>query len=153
MRQFRTVKSFNEQLHNVRLPKGAVCGCYQGITYYCDHLEYKRVVSPRNKKVWSQIHIHIWDDRLKLWHSGKNRYYDSLCEFVVSKIEQFGLNPKDVQPVLDYKSADVLPRQKMPQTYSGYQFRAGNMHNRTMTDADAMKPYRFNDEYGIKPTK
>ena len=133
MRQFRTVKSFNEQLHGHRLPKGAVCGCYQGITYYCDHLEYKRIVSRRNGKTWSQIHIHIWDDRLKLWHTGKNKYYDSLCEFVVSKIRQFGLNPKDVQPVLDYKSADVLPRQKMPQTYSGYQFRAGNMHNRTMT--------------------
>lgn len=152
MRQFRTVKSFNEQLHGIKLPKGAVCGCYKGITYYCDRLEWKRL-APRHNKHWYQIHIHIWNDKLLLWESGINKYYNPLCEFVASKIRQYNLKSTDVEYVLDYKSANVLPRQKMPQTYSGYQFRAGNMHNRTMTDSDAMRPYRFNDEYGIKPTK
>lgn len=143
MRQFRTVKSFNEQLHGYRLPKGAVCGRYQGITYYCTNLSTR----------WRYVHVRIWNDDFKMWEELDNKDNETICKFIASKIRRFHLSNSDIEYPLQYKTADVLPRQKMPQTYSGYQFRAGNMHNRTLTDADAMRPYRFNDEYGIKPTK
>lgn len=148
MRQFKTVKSFTETMQGVKLPKGGVCGCYKGVYYYCDHLNWKRVVSPRNGKRWYQIHIHVYDEKTMTWNVGRNKRYNELCEFVAGKIKQYGLEKTKVEYPLMYKEAGVLPRVRKAQSNKGYTFKIqGNLHDRTMTEVDAVRPYRVNVEY------
>lgn len=150
MRRFKSVKGFGNFFHGKELPKGAVYGSYKGTDYYCDHLQWKRICQ-KGEKQWYQIHIHIWNPDLCMWEQGKNTAFHPLCEFVGDRIRHFHLEKTEVIFPLKYKEAKVLPKRKMPQTHKGYEFRAGNLHNRTMTDVDSCRPYRIVDDYGIKP--
>lgn len=150
MKRFQTAKSHNFIFHGVRIPKGAVYGQVGNIEYYCDRLYWKSLKDANNKQYY-QLHIHVWNDNLQMWESGRNNSRSTLVDFVANRIRRFGLRPKSVEYSLEYKSAGVLPQQKMPQSYKGYQYRVGGrLNSYQMTDADACRPYRFNDEYGIK---